>query len=59
MSEQTHLYTAMSEYMGVGVLEIRDEADLPEAPGHGAMHRAAGSFLPDGLQAGVSSQSHG
>lgn len=45
--------------MGVGILEIRDEADPPEAPGHGAIHHAEGSFLPDGLLAGISSQSHG
>lgn len=59
MPEQTQLYTAVSEWTGVGVLEIRGEVELPEAPGHGAIHRAAGSFLPDGLQAGISSQSHG
>ena len=49
----------MSELMGVGTWGTKDKEELPEAPGHSAIHHAEGSFLPDGLQAGISSQSHG
>lgn len=57
VTSQTHLYKAVSELLGMGV-GTKDE-DPPEAPGHGAIHHAEGSFLPDGLQAAISSQSHG